>query len=68
MGYSLAILIAEALGDRRDDFNVRIFATDLDDEAIAFARTGIYSAAALSVVPGTSSTSTRTYRSARSSM
>jgi two-component system CheB/CheR fusion protein len=45
--YSLAILIADLLGDELDQFNVRIFATDLDNDAIIFARRGIYSAAAL---------------------
>ena len=45
--YSLAILLAEALGDELGRFNVRIFATDLDEEAITFARTGIYAHSAL---------------------
>lgn len=45
--YSLAILLAEIVGDRLDDYTVRIFATDLDAEAVAFARRGLYSAAAL---------------------
>src|SRR5205814_8833648 len=42
--YSLAILVADALGDELDQFSVRIFATDVDAEAIAFARRGIYPA------------------------
>ena len=46
--YSLAILLAETLGDRRDSYQVRIFATDLDEEAIAFARRGLYPPSALS--------------------
>lgn len=45
--YSLAILVAEALGDELGRFSVRIFATDLDEEAVAFARRGIYSTQAL---------------------
>ncbi len=45
--YSLAILVLDLLGDELAQFNVRIFATDLDNEAIAFARRGIYPAAAL---------------------
>ncbi|HEX5502512.1 MAG TPA: CheR family methyltransferase, partial [Thermomicrobiales bacterium] len=49
--YSLAVLVAEALGDELDDFTVRIFATDLDEEAIAFARRGVYAAAALAELP-----------------
>jgi two-component system CheB/CheR fusion protein len=40
--YSLAILIAEALRDDPQPPNVRIFATDIDEAAISFARRGIY--------------------------
>ena len=49
--YSLAILVAEALGDDLEGFSVRVFATDLDAEAVAFARRGVYPAAALAGVP-----------------
>lgn len=49
--YSLAILVADLLGDELAQFNVRIFATDLDSEAITFARRGIYPAAALVNLP-----------------
>ncbi|MBV9408040.1 MAG: PAS domain-containing protein [Candidatus Eremiobacteraeota bacterium] len=49
--YSLAILVSEALGERLNDFHVRIFATDLDDDAIAFARRGVYPETALSEMP-----------------
>ena len=49
--YSLAILVAEALGDELEQFNVRVFATDLDNDAISFARHGVYPAAALTDVP-----------------
>ena len=47
--YSLAILVAEALSedDGLAQLPVQIFATDLDEEAIAFARRGIYPAASL---------------------
>lgn len=48
--YSLAILVAEALGDRLHNYNVRIFATDLDADAIEFARHGVYSSEALANV------------------
>ncbi len=47
--YSLAILCAELLKD--DRIAVRIFATDIDENAIAFARRGIYSREALRQVP-----------------
>jgi two-component system CheB/CheR fusion protein len=49
--YSLAILVAEALGGELPEFDVRIFATDLDGDAITFARRGIYPAAALVNLP-----------------
>jgi len=49
--YSLAIMLSEALGSELEHFNVRIFATDLDAEAVAFARRGVYPPAALSGVP-----------------
>jgi two-component system CheB/CheR fusion protein len=46
--YSLAIAFAEILGDEVDTLPIRIFATDLDADAIAFARRGIYPSSALS--------------------
>jgi two-component system, chemotaxis family, CheB/CheR fusion protein len=49
--YSLAILVGEILGDELDDFNVRIFATDIDADAIAFARRGVYASSALDDLP-----------------
>jgi two-component system CheB/CheR fusion protein len=49
--YSLAMLVAEALGNDLDQFQVRIFATDADPEAIAFARRGVYPVSALANVP-----------------
>ncbi|HEU5438397.1 MAG TPA: CheR family methyltransferase, partial [Ktedonobacterales bacterium] len=49
--YSLAILVAEALGEELEQFTVQMFATDVDAEAIAFARRGIYPAEALAAVP-----------------
>jgi two-component system CheB/CheR fusion protein len=51
--YSLAILCAELLGDDGDHVAVRIFATDLDETAIAFARRGLYSAESLQHLPAT---------------
>ena len=48
--YSLAILVAEALGDELPTWNVRIFATDADAEAIAFARRGVYPASAIEAI------------------
>ncbi len=43
--YSLAIMLMEAMGD--DPVDVRVFATDIDRDAIAFARRGMYPPAAL---------------------
>lgn len=45
--YSLAILLCEELGEDLDRVSVKIFATDLDADAIAFARRGVYPAGAL---------------------
>ena len=49
--YSLAILVSELLGRDQEQFTVRVFATDLDAEAVAFARRGVYPSSALSEVP-----------------
>ncbi len=45
--YSLAIAISEILGSETGLYNVRIFATDLDEDAINFARRGLYPASSL---------------------
>ena len=42
--YSLAILLAEAQEDLKENYRVLIFATDIDSQAIATARAGIYPA------------------------
>ena len=49
--YSLAMTIAEAMRDHPRPVEVRIFATDIDGAAIAFARRGIYPPGALGNVP-----------------
>ena len=41
--YSLAILIADILGPKLGDFDIKIYATDIDDEALTTARRGEYS-------------------------
>ncbi len=41
--YSIAILIAEALGKNRNKQTVQIFATDIDENALATGRRGFYS-------------------------
>ena len=40
--YSLALLLADHLGQDFPEWNVKIFATDLAADAIAFARRGLY--------------------------
>ncbi len=49
--YSLAMLIATLLGPELPEWSIRIFATDLDDAAIVFARRGIYSENLLNSIP-----------------
>jgi two-component system CheB/CheR fusion protein len=46
--YSLAIMLSELLGSEAALADVRIFATDIDREAVDFARRGVYPAGALS--------------------
>jgi two-component system, chemotaxis family, CheB/CheR fusion protein len=45
--YSLAILVSDVLGREAGLFNVRIFATDIDEDAVRFARRGVYPPSAL---------------------
>ena len=40
--YSLAVLMSEKLGDAITDYNVRIYATDIDDKALGEARRGVF--------------------------
>jgi two-component system, chemotaxis family, CheB/CheR fusion protein len=40
--YSVAILIAEALGRRLQDVEVKLYATDIDEDALAVGRQGLY--------------------------
>jgi len=40
--YSIAILLAEFLGDRRQDFNISIYATDVSRQALQEAQAGVY--------------------------
>jgi two-component system CheB/CheR fusion protein len=49
--YTLAILLAEALGEADYRRRVKIYATDVDEEALAQARQGIYLAAQAEAVP-----------------
>jgi two-component system CheB/CheR fusion protein len=49
--YTLAIVLAEALGPDRFREQVKIYATDVDDEALLQARQAVYPARALEAVP-----------------
>jgi two-component system CheB/CheR fusion protein len=49
--YSLAILFAEALGEEHLDDRLKIYATDVDEEALAQARQAGYSPKAVEPVP-----------------
>ena len=41
--YSIAIILRECMNEARKNFNVQIFATDIDNNAIEKARTGSFS-------------------------
>jgi two-component system CheB/CheR fusion protein len=45
--YSIAIILSEFFGPRIAEFDVKIYATDIDDDALATARRGEYSAEAV---------------------
>ncbi len=49
--YSLAMLLADLLGGELSQWNIKIFATDLDENAINFARRGLYPANVLKNLP-----------------
>lgn len=49
--YSIAMLLAEALGTRTNQYRIQIFATDIDNEAMAIARRGVYGEGALAEIP-----------------
>ena len=42
--YSLAILVSDCLGDKLADYDIKIYGTDIDEEALAIARRGEYAA------------------------
>ncbi|MTI21288.1 response regulator [Fulvivirga sp. RKSG066] len=49
--YTIAILLAEILGEQIKNYNIQIFATDIDEFALSSARKGIYSQEALESIP-----------------
>lgn len=50
--YSIAILLAEFLGQRRQNFDISIYATDISQEALSEAQVGIYSLKDIENLPG----------------
>jgi two-component system CheB/CheR fusion protein len=49
--FSLAMTVADLLGSDLANWNVRIFATDVDQPAVAYARRGLYPASVVASVP-----------------
>ncbi|MBR7890191.1 hypothetical protein J9B83_14870 [Marinomonas sp. A79] len=49
--YSIAIILSQILGERISDYKIQIFATDIDKNAIEFARNAIYPESALQNLP-----------------
>ncbi|MEO8287824.1 MAG: CheR family methyltransferase [Chloroflexota bacterium] len=49
--YSLALMLADVLGAELNEWKIKIFATDLDEGAIAFARRGLYPGNVLNNLP-----------------
>src|SRR6266516_2061076 len=49
--YSLAVLLSDLLGGELSEWSIKIFATDLDEAAINFARRGLYSENLLKEMP-----------------
>ena len=50
--YSIAILLQEKLEKLKKSYNIQVFATDIDKQAISFARVGIYpSSIAVDITP-----------------
>jgi two-component system, chemotaxis family, CheB/CheR fusion protein len=49
--YSLAMMASEAIGSKLADYDVRIYATDIDDDALTTARRGEYESSAVESAP-----------------
>jgi two-component system, chemotaxis family, CheB/CheR fusion protein len=49
--YTAAMLLADALGEEEFHQRVKIYATDIDEEALAKARLGIYTCSEIEMVP-----------------
>ncbi|WP_344934571.1 chemotaxis protein CheB [Zhongshania borealis] len=49
--YTLAMIISDILGDKKNEYKIQIFATDIDEQAISFAREASYPESALQNLP-----------------
>lgn len=49
--YSIAILLSDLLKGKTQEYNIQIFATDIDEEAIAHARKAVYDEISLKSLP-----------------
>ncbi|GAB3372976.1 PAS domain-containing protein [Spongiibacter taiwanensis] len=49
--YSIAMIVADILGDKFEEWKIQIFATDIDKRSIAFARNGVYPEVAAQNMP-----------------
>src|SRR5262249_40955311 len=49
--YSVAILLADYLGERASDYLIKIYGTDVDEEALSTARHGVYRSDQLKDMP-----------------
>lgn len=49
--YSIAILFANLVGKRMGEYNIQIFATDIDEKAISYARRGLYPKESVAELP-----------------
>jgi two-component system, chemotaxis family, CheB/CheR fusion protein len=49
--FSVAMALSDVLGDRRDHFDVKIYGTDIDEDALTTARAGLYRLEQLKDVP-----------------
>ncbi len=49
--YSVAMMISEILGDKVSEYKIQIFATDIDKQAIDYARNGVYPETAIQNLP-----------------
>lgn len=50
--YTIAMILTEALGKKSSEYDVRIYATDIDEGSLAVARRGEYSEDSIKSVPG----------------